>query len=124
VDDQVIGLLRPYYHARFESLAAASKPEGETTAQQSLALPDDLPKLAQVKMSPLGQIAGGKQAAGTATSGSGKKKLKKEKEKEPPPQPAAPGPEGPVVVKKRGGPGRGKKGKMTDLPPKVVVATI
>ena len=31
--------------------------------------------------------------------------------------------EAPVVVKKRGGPGRGKKGKMTDLASRVVIAT-
>jgi hypothetical protein len=30
----------------------------------------------------------------------------------------------PVVVKKRGGPGRGKKGKMSDLASRVVIATV
>ena len=39
-----------------------------------------------------------------------------------PGQTVTPG-EAPVVVKKRGGPGRGKKGKMSDLPSRVVIAT-
>ena len=39
-----------------------------------------------------------------------------------PGQAGTPG-EAPVVVKKRGGPGRGKKGKMSDLPSRVVIAT-
>lgn len=77
-------------------------------------------------MSPLGHITGGKAAAAGAV-GTAKKKPKKEKEKEAtvaPPAATAPVDSTlPVVpgadtagaaLKKRGGPGRGKKGKMGD----------
>lgn len=229
MEDEVIGLLRPFYKSRFDALAqsqvttpkppppttdgvtAAGGPSGSQTmlsipgqfslpslhfptlpqpmVQQptqpqsppALVLPDDVPTLAQTKMGPLGQIAGGK-----STNAAAKKKQKKEKEpvssttgggggvpgvvsglvgggmngvinmnvgtgtsvqqmtvagSQPGnvggtigvmqastmTQAGAPGQTGttgdaPVVVKKRGGPGRGKKGKM-DLASRVVIAT-
>lgn len=230
MEDEVIGLLRPYYKSRFDTLAqtqvVTSKPLSSTadgvtavggpsaaqhvpsipgqllpppfpfptllqpqaatqpTQSQSpavLALPDDVPTLAQTKMGPLGQIAGGK-----STNAAAKKKPKKEKEPALPTsgggsggipgavsglvggmngvinmnvgggtsvqqmtvtgsQPGNVGGtmvvmqtstmtqagtsgqsgttgDGPVVMKKRGGPGRGKKGKM-DMTSRVVIAT-
>ena len=225
MEDEIIGLLRPYYKSRFEVLAAQPKPPlptaggsiaigGPSTLQTTpaipgqllqlpihfptlpqsivqqptrpqspaaLLLPDDAPSLAQTKMGPLGQIAGGK-----STNASSKKKPKKEKDPAPPgtsggggvpgvvnglvggtmngvinmnvgggggvqqmtvaasqpgnvggtigvmqastmTQAGTPGQPGAaseaqIVVKKRGGPGRGKKGKM-DLASRVVIAT-
>ena len=160
----------------------------QSTQSQSsvvLALPDDTPSLAQTKMGPLGQIAGGK-----STNAAAKKKQKKEKEptlsttgggsgggvhgvvsglvgggmngvinmnvgngggvQQITLAGSQPGNVGgtigvmqtstmnqagthgqvgtqgevPVVPpKKRGGPGRGKKGKMSDLASRVVIAT-
>jgi hypothetical protein len=222
MEDEVIGLLRPFYKSRFDALAqsqVASKPPPPTTnggpsklqttstipgqllqppllfptlphptIQQPtqpqsptvLVLPDDVPTPAQVKMGPLGQIAGGK-----STNAATKKKPKKEKDPTLPgtgggggvpgvvsglvgggmngvinmnvgnggsvqqmtvagsqpgnvggtigvmqastmTQAGTPGQTGtgeaPIVVKKRGGPGRGKKGKM-DLASRIVIAT-
>ena len=231
MEDEVIGLLRPYYKSRFDTLAQSqavtSKPlppivdgvtavGGSLAAQHAssisgqllqpplpfptllqpqaaiqqpiqsqspavLALPDDVPTLAQTKMGPLGQIAGGK-----STNAAAKKKQKKEKDPALPTsgggsggipgaasglvggmngvinmnvgggtsvqqmtvtgsqpgnvggtmvvmqtstmtQAGTPGQggttgDGPVVMKKRGGPGRGKKGKM-DMTSRVVIAT-
>ena len=224
IEDEVIGLLRPFYKSRFDVLAqsqvATPKPPppavggvtvlgGPSTSQPMLfipplpfptlpqpsaqqptqpqsppvlILPDDVPTLAQTKMGPLGQIAGGK------STNAAKKKPKKEKDPSlsatvgggnsggvpgavsglvgggmngvinmnvgngagvqqmalagPPPsvggtigvmqtstmtQTGALGQTGvtgdaPIVVKKRGGPGRGKKGKM-DPVSRVVIAT-
>jgi len=125
MEEQVIGLLRPYYKSRFDALAASAtpKPPGTGEASSPMLLPDDLPSPGKVKMSPLGHIAGGQTTAGGV--GSGKKKVKKDKETPVvlAPPPTTPGPEGVVVLKKRGGPGRGKKGKMPDLPPRVIIAS-
>jgi transcriptional activator SPT7 len=121
VEDQMIGLLRPYYKSRFDALvgSAIPKPPGtEGEPPLPIVLQDDQPNPGKVKMSPLGQIAGGQTMASSV--GPGKKKIKKDKETSvaPAPPSTALGPEGAVVMKKRGGPGRGKKGKMADLPPR------
>jgi len=109
-----------------------SKPPGMEPAEPlPMVLQDDAPNPAQTKMSPLGQIAGGKAAAAGAV-GTAKKKPKREKDKEAavvPPAATAPADSLPAadatgaVLKKRGGPGRGKKGKMGDPPPRIVVAS-
>jgi transcriptional activator SPT7 len=132
IDNQVIGLLRPYYKDRLDALAgsAVSKPPGMEPAEPlPMVLQDDAPNPAQTKMSPLGQIAGGKAAAAV---GAAKKKPKREKDKEATAVPPAatvpvdstlPTDATGAALKKRGGPGRGKKGKMVDPPPRIVVAS-
>lgn len=169
------------YSTLLQSQAAVSQQSIQSQSPAALALPDDVPTLAQTKMGPLGQIAGGK-----STNAAAKKKQKKEKDPALPTsgggsggvtsavsglvggmngvinmnvgggtsvqqmtvtgsQPGNVGGtmvvmqtstmtqagtlgqggttgDGPVVMKKRGGPGRGKKGKM-DMTSRVVIAT-
>lgn len=118
----MIGLLRPYYKNRFDALAgsALSKPGGvegeEKEGLPMMELLDDVPSAVQIKMNPLGQIPEKKPAAGAGP----RKKVKKEKEAPLPDGGASGAAEGGEggdgdAPKKRGGPGRGKKGKMSEL---------